>query len=293
MESLLEALLHIYRRPEYPQAWFQGGNLPWDEPDFSKRMLHEHLDESHGAASRPASERHHQINWLWVKLNLRTGSKVLDVTCGPGLYAVELAVRGCSVTGIDFSPAGIAYARKHAQNQGVSDRCTFIEQDIRALDSSTSLPSNDYDAAIFLYGQLAVFPIEEADKLLSEINKRLTPGGYLCIELLNEQKVDRQNSSWWFTDDRGLWGDKPFLHLGERFWLEEQALSIERYHILELDSGQITEITLCDQAYQTANMVAKLKQCGFAEVDIFLAWDGLALNDAEEWVVYLAKNGGE
>ena len=183
MESLLEALWRIYRRPEYPQPWFQGGNLPWDEADFSKRMLHEHLDESHGAAS----ERQQQIDRLWARLNLRTGSKALDVTFGPGLYAVELAVRGCSVTGVDFSPAGIAYARKHAQNQGVSDRCAFIEQDIRALDSPTSLPSNDYDAAIFLYGQLAVFPVEEADKLLSEINKRLTPGGYLCIELLDEQ----------------------------------------------------------------------------------------------------------
>lgn len=78
-----------------------------DDPDFSERMLREHLDESHGAAS----ERQQQIDWLWARLNLRTGSKVLDVTCGPGLYAVELAVRGCSVTGVDFSPAGIAYAQ--------------------------------------------------------------------------------------------------------------------------------------------------------------------------------------
>jgi len=293
MESLEEALWRIYRRPEIPQAWLRGGNLPWDEPDFSERMLLEHLDESHGAASRPSSERQLQINWLWAKLNLRTGSKILDVTCGPGLYAVELAARGCSVTGIDFSPAGIAFARKRAHDKGVADRCTFIEQDIRTLDSSIRLPDKDYDAAIFLYGQLAVFPMEEADKLLSEISKRLAPGGYLCVELLNEEKVDKENSSWWFTDDRGLWGDKPFLHLGERFWIEEQALSIERYHILELDSGQMTEITLCDQAYQATNMVDKLNQCGFVDVDIFLDWNGLNLNDAEEWIVYLAKNGSE
>ena len=55
----------------------------------------------------------------------------------------------------------------------------------------------------------------------------------------------------------------------------------------------MTEITLCDQAYQATNMIDKLKQCGFVDVDIFLDWDGLNLNDAEEWIVYLAKNGSE
>ncbi|MGD2049604.1 MAG: methyltransferase domain-containing protein [Chloroflexota bacterium] len=50
------------------------------------------------------------MDWLWSKLALKLGAQVLDVTCGPGLYAVELASRGCLVTGIDFSPASIVYA---------------------------------------------------------------------------------------------------------------------------------------------------------------------------------------
>ena len=44
-----DALWRIYRRPERPQAWVGGGNLPWNDPAFSARMLREHLDESHGA----------------------------------------------------------------------------------------------------------------------------------------------------------------------------------------------------------------------------------------------------
>ena len=68
-------------------------------------MLREHLDQSHGAASRPRVEILCQVDWLWDKLSLREGSCVLDVTCGPGLYSVELARRGCVVHGLDFSPA--------------------------------------------------------------------------------------------------------------------------------------------------------------------------------------------
>jgi cyclopropane fatty-acyl-phospholipid synthase-like methyltransferase len=54
-------------------------------------MLREHLDESHGAASRVAKERELQIEWLWAKLGLQPGMRLLDITCGPGLYAVAFA----------------------------------------------------------------------------------------------------------------------------------------------------------------------------------------------------------
>ncbi len=90
-QSLTQALWRIYNRPDRPALWSGGGNLPWDDPAFSERMLREHLDESHGAASRTTAERALQIAWLWDKLALQPGSRVLDLTCGPGLYAVALA----------------------------------------------------------------------------------------------------------------------------------------------------------------------------------------------------------
>ena len=64
-EQLADALWRIYRRPDTPAAWQAGGNLPWNDPAFSERMLREHLDESHSAASRTAAERAAQIAWLW------------------------------------------------------------------------------------------------------------------------------------------------------------------------------------------------------------------------------------
>ena len=42
-------------------------------------MLEEHLDESHGAASRQSVERKLQLDWLWDVCELQPGSKVLDV----------------------------------------------------------------------------------------------------------------------------------------------------------------------------------------------------------------------
>jgi SAM-dependent methyltransferase len=285
--SLIEALWKIYRRPERPEPWTHGGNLPWDEPDFSERMLLEHLDQSHGAASRLATERARQIEWLREKLNLQAGSRLFDVTCGPGLYAVEFARQGCAVTGLDFSPASIAYARDLALSEGVAARCDFVEQDIRQMGKTYRGAA--FDAASFLYGQLAVFTRAEAQTMLGQIAGALRPGGRLVVELLNQDRVDKNNSAWWFTDETGLWGERPFLHLGERFWHKAGEISIERYHILHLETGELNEILLCDQTYAVDTMRQMIQQAGFRSSQVYPDWDGLPLDDAQEWVVYVAE----
>lgn len=281
---LSRALWRIYRRPERPAPWSAGGNLPWNDPEFSARMLREHLDEAHGAASRQAHERRIQLEWLWEQLNLQPGAQVLDVTCGPGLYAVPLAQRGCRVTGIDFGPAAVAHARQLAEAAGVEERTTFIEQDVREV----ALPTAVFDAALFLYGQLAVFTRAEAAALVAKIARALKPGGKLLVELLDQTRVDKKQSTWWYTDDAGLWGDAPFLHLGERFWHEEEKISVERFHILHLADGRLDEIQLCDQTYGVEEVAAMMQAAGFTAVAPYPGWDNLSLYDAAEWIAYVA-----
>lgn len=282
-DPLARALWRIYRRPD-AALWQDGGNLPWNDPAFSARMLREHLDESHGAASRQAAERAAQLDWLWARLELAPGRRLLDLTCGPGLYAVPLAQRGVAVTGVDFGPASIAHARQLAAEAGVAERCTFVEADVRDYEPAAAA----YDAALFLYGQLAVFPRQQAAALLGKAARALRPGGRLVVELLDPARIDRKDSTWWFADDKGLWGERPFLHLGERRWEAGERASVERFTTLDLASGALSEIVLCDQSYEVAEMTALLRAAGFAAVKGYPAWEGLPLYDANEWVVYVA-----
>jgi SAM-dependent methyltransferase len=279
------ALWRIYQRPT-AALWQDGGNLPWNDPTFSARMLREHLDESHGAASRQAAERALQLDWLWARLALAPERRLLDLTCGPGLYAVPLAQRGVAVTGVDFGPASIAHARQLAAAAGVAERCAFVEADVRDYEPEAGA----YDAVLFLYGQLAVFPRDEAAALLAKAARALRPGGRLVVELLDPARIDRKDSTWWFADDKGLWGERPFLHLGERRWDAAERASVERFTTLDLATGALDEIVLCDQSYEVAEMTALLRAAGFGEVAVYPGWDGLALYDAGEWIVYVATH---
>ncbi len=278
---LMAALRQIYDRPQPPVPWRDGGNLPWDDPAFSERMLKEHLDQSHGAASRRLPEIRGQVQVMLEWLRLGPGGRLLDVTCGPGLYAAEFARRGIAVTGIDFGPASLRYAAELCKDLP----CRFVRGDVREMNFA----GDGFDAAIYLYGQFTVLRPDESMDVLRRIRAALRPGGWLLLEILDDEKFDKKDSAWWYTDRGGLWGDFSYLHLGERAWDPVQRAAVERFHILNLESGELQVYGLSDQAYTAAQVTRMLHEAGFDEVETHPAWDHLALKDAAEWVVYVAE----
>jgi 2-polyprenyl-3-methyl-5-hydroxy-6-metoxy-1,4-benzoquinol methylase len=60
--------------------------------------------------------------------------RVLDVGCGSGRFAVDLAERGARVVGLDFAPDMVGLARELADQEGVSSRCLFLQQDFMTWD---------------------------------------------------------------------------------------------------------------------------------------------------------------
>jgi 2-polyprenyl-3-methyl-5-hydroxy-6-metoxy-1,4-benzoquinol methylase len=60
------------------------------------------------------------------------GKRVLDVGCGSGRYMIEYAKRGArKVVGLDFSSQMLCLARALAAQEGVQERCEFLEADFR------------------------------------------------------------------------------------------------------------------------------------------------------------------
>jgi len=71
------------------------------------------------------------------------GRTFLDVGCGNALYSLELARRGAAkVVGIDIAEVMIDLCRKSSEDQGLADRCTFIQTDLLQFN-----PESNFDVS--------------------------------------------------------------------------------------------------------------------------------------------------
>ena len=91
-------------------------------------------------------------------------SRLLDVATGPGFVAAAAAARGAIVTGLDFSPAMIADARR--RHHGI----TFREGDAEALPFDAA----SFDAVVMNFGLLHLARPEAA---IAEAHRVLRAGG--------------------------------------------------------------------------------------------------------------------
>lgn len=122
-------LVELVKRASSPSPWAEGDNIPWNDPEFSRRMLKEHLSQAHDAASRRFEIIDRQVNCIHTTLLDRLPTTILNLCCGPGLYAERLARLGHTIHGIDYSPASIEYAIEIARRDNLL--CTYACQDIR------------------------------------------------------------------------------------------------------------------------------------------------------------------
>lgn len=125
-----------------------------------------------------------EVGFIMDQLGLRPGQRVLDVGCGPGRHAVELARRGLVVTGIDISPGFLDVARRHAEAAGVG--ATFLLQDARELTFEA-----EFDAVICLCeGAFGLVGDDaEHDRMLRGIHEALKPGGGFVLSAVNALSV--------------------------------------------------------------------------------------------------------
>jgi SAM-dependent methyltransferase len=259
-------LSDLMDRSLLPEPWGEADNIPWNEPAFSERMLAEHLSQDHDAASRRTEIVDEHVHWIHTHLLKEQPAKVLDLACGPGLYSSRLNRLGHTVTGIDFSPASIRYARQEAEKANLS--CVYIESDIRKLEYG-----GPFDLVMLIYGEFNVFKPAEAGHILQKINRALKPGGTLLLEPQNFNAIQRANQQppVWRTYRQGLFSDKPHVYLQENFWDGRTNTVTTRYWVVDVETAEVSRYGQTTQAYTDASLQALLGENGFGQVTFYPA----------------------
>ena len=196
--------------PPLPSPFDPTAELNWGAAVYGRRLLREHLDQTHDSASRRTKVIAGHVRRL-RRLLPDPPARLLDAGCGPGLYALRLAALGHDVVGVDVDRAALSHARVLTRKRRPGGRVTFRTADLRDLD----LPAERFDAALLIYFVLENFPRRQQPGVLRGLRRALKPGGRVIAELRLRPDRPPGRSDWWDIVPNSLLSDHPHLLLGD------------------------------------------------------------------------------
>jgi SAM-dependent methyltransferase len=173
-------------------------------------------------------------------MGLTTGAQVLDVGCGYGRHAMELAARGFHIVGLDLSTPLLVRGGEEAHRRGLT--INFVRGDMRELDFDAQ-----FDGAYCLFSTFGYFDDETNKKTVSNIARALKPGGRMLIEILNRDYViaDLPTRVWWEGDGCVVLEEVELNYFSSRIQVNrsvvfddgrqlEQEISVRAYSLHEV-----------------------------------------------------------
>ncbi len=271
-----DLLTLLSRRPE---PYEPGEPKFWNDEHISKGMLATHLDPEDDLATRKIEFVERSADWIAGLADAKR-PRLLDLGCGPGIYAEMFAQRGFEVKGIDFSWRSLAYARESALGKGLDIEYVCGNY----LDTDFGGP---FDIVTLIYFDFGVLSGEDRAKLLLKIRGALAPGGLLIFDVLTPAHYigKAENKNWSFHEG-GFWSEKPHACLHSFYRYDNCRTYCERYVIVEAD--RLRRFNIWNHAFTEEELRQDLKSAGFGDVRFYKDVSGSAYNEASSQAICAA-----
>jgi SAM-dependent methyltransferase len=230
--------------------------MAWYEEFFDKGYLREY--EKMITPERTQKE----AAFIIAMLNLPEGARILDLCCGHGRHAIELAAAGYSMVGQDLSTVflDLAKAAVRARNLHVE----FVHSDMRRIPFE-----GEFDAIINMFTAFGYFENDAEDgKVLDAVAKALKPGGKFLIDLINAPRILRD----FRAQDWQELSDGTFVLTQRRY--NVLTGQNEDYRVYIGSDGPKRERRLTCRMYFYPELARMLTDAGLTPTRVFGDYDG-------------------
>jgi len=204
-----------------------------------------------------------EVDRIEALLELHPPRRILDLPCGQGRHAIELARRGYQVTGVDLSPYMLGVAKERAEASGV--RVRWLTGDMRE-----ALSGEVFDVVLNLFTSLGYFDDEADDRrAVRAAASMLAPGGRFLLEVINGQRImGNFQEREWFTVGQTAVMERRSLDLQTRRMVVERTVSSTAGEDISVHAVRL---------YSGAAVRTMLDAAGFDRVELYGDWNGAPL----------------
>lgn len=200
-----------------------------------------------------------EVDYIEQALRLPPGGKVLDVPCGHGRHALELAARGFEVTGVDISSEFLSCARRRAADRELQVR--WEQRDMRNLPWE-----GEFDGALCFGNSFGYLDRPGNAEFIKAVARALKPGGRFVLDssMIAESILPNFQHRRWFEA-----GD--ILMLVENRYEHAAGRMVTDYTFVR--DGQVEKRASAQQVYTYRELCSLLHEAGFAEVEGYSSLD--------------------
>lgn len=273
-----EVLEQVTKSSQRPNLFERGTGNIWTEAYLADQMLQNHLNLDSDASSRRKEMMDRTIDF--INTHIKKGSTILDLGCGPGLYAERLCMGGHKVTGIDFSKNSINYARESAQRRGLD--IEYVYNNIFNVEYK-----EEFDLVIQIYGELNTFSDEERSKLFVIIQRALKPGGLFIFDVTTPAHRSRKRfNKDWYISNGGFWRGSSHIVLEEIFDYEND-IWLEQYTVI--DENEVKAYRNWFHDYTKEAIEEIILEEGFSQVQVIENLYEEEKEEEGEWLTVIAQ----
>jgi SAM-dependent methyltransferase len=195
-----------------------------------------------------------EVKFIREALSPAKGGDVLDIGCGYGRHALELAQQGLRLTGLDLSLPMLIKAADSAQRRGLA--VNFVHADMREMTFNAQ-----FDAAYCVLSSFGYFDEETNLRVATAIGRALKPGGRFLLDIINRDYIVRDLPSrvWWEGDGCVVLEEVDFNYHTSRVLIRRSVV---------FGNGRQSEQELSMRAYSLHEVGKILRQAGLRVIDV-------------------------
>lgn len=216
-----------------------------------------------------------EVRFIANVLNLPLKSCILDLYCGYGRHAIELAKLGFKVTGVDATQDFLDIAIQKAREENVN--ITFEQCDMRKIDYN-----QQFNAVINMFAAFGYFTDEENAQVLHLVNRSLVSKGVFLIDLLNREWMVRNNLNRYWRHPNGEYVLSYKIEL-------QQGIATMKRQLINQVTGTKTQYEFVLRAYSLAEMTSILTKSGFEIKATYGGFDEQAYGPETQRMIILAQ----